>query len=168
MLKKNAKKLMKALYTVFIAIRSNPENPAHTQIIATLRNHLAQDPKQRYSLKSLIRRLEALGKESCVQQLVRILKRPELLSGSFHLNRIDASIPVIIDIFDHLSAKIDNKEFDKARVMASAVHNYPDFIIHEFKAEDFWGEHICYYSRTIGEQFLEQWKPLFVDYYPHP
>lgn len=63
-----------------------------------------------------------------------------------------------------LAEHINNNKFDKARTMASSLHNLPDFLLGEYAEKDskkFYDEHICFYTRVHGDKSLAAFEPLF-------
>lgn len=84
------------------------------------------------------------------------------------MNRIHISIEPIIYILEEIYKKLELKEFDKVRIMASSVHNYPSFILGTYycNSKEFWETHINYYNRVFGEGFMSEWESLFLEEYP--
>lgn len=165
--KSKARRVMKALYDLFIHIRSYPEDPINKEILLAFHRHLGSD-KGLSHIKALIQDLEKLNvRSSFLVYLIGSLKKFEFKTGKYTMGRINKSLPILQEIVYTLSKKIEDKEFEKAKIMASAVHNYPDFLILEYKSdpEKFWEEHIGYYSRTFQEDFLNEWEHLFRGFY---
>lgn len=160
-------RLMRALHLVFISIRYRPDDPIHKQVLITFQKHFTKTMNTN-DMRRLITDIKGLKDHEYKISLVSSLKRIELKTGKFTLERISKSIPVIQDILEQLILRIEKQEFDRVRTMASAVHNYPDFLIDRYRcsSEEFWQEHINYYSRKFNENFLEEWEYLFKDFYP--
>lgn len=118
-------------------------------------------------IKKIINDIEKL--KDCVykESLLTELKKLDFKRNKFTMERIRKSIPVMIEILQSLMLKLDLEEFEKASIMASSVHNYPGFLIFEYKCkpEDFWEEHLQYYSKTYGEDFLKRWEHEFKEIY---
>ncbi|MDQ0059993.1 hypothetical protein [Paenibacillus harenae] len=164
-----SRRLMKALYRLFISIRAKPDNPLHIEIIKAFQYHFDKDIKF-YKLNGLIRDIKKLEENDYTNTIIKTLKKHEFFKTRyFTLIRISRSISVLKAILEKLLIRIDSRDFDKVRIMASAVHNYPDFLINEYrmKSEEFWEGHINYYTRTCEEDFLKEWEYLFKEFYPN-
>lgn len=160
---------MKALYRLFISIRSRPDNPLHVEIIKAFQHQFDTDNKF-YKLNGLIRDIKKLDENDYTNAIIKTLKKLEFFkTRDFTLIRISRSIPVLKEILEELLIRIESRDFDKVRIMASSVHNYPNFLINEYRmnSEDFWEGHINYYTRTFEEDFLKKWEFLFKEFYPN-
>ena len=59
---------------------------------------------------------------------------------------------------------ISNGGVKKTKILASSMHNYPDFIICNYScpSPEFYNEHLCFYTREFGDLVFNEWKNLFI------
>ena len=162
---KNALKLMNSLYSLFIYIRYKPDCEINENLIQSFHNALNVNMKfNNKEVIELINSLQKLRKHDFVDSIIGSLKQSKFTYvRSNKIIRVRSSIEPIRYILSQLQEKIRNKEYDKVRIMASSVHNYPHFIIGKYKCNslEFWNEHIGYYTRHYQEPFMNEWEYLF-------
>lgn len=130
---------------------------------------LAKVEFNRKFIRDLIQQLESLDQSYNKTAIIKALTKFSLSPNKFSISRVSASCPVLIEIISKLIVKLEAYEYEKARTMASSVHNYPGFITKRYKisSEDFLKEHINYYTRVHGEEFLKDKHELFINFYPY-
>ncbi|GAA4861507.1 hypothetical protein GCM10023310_46090 [Paenibacillus vulneris] len=160
---------MRALLYIFIFIRSEPENPVHKEIISIILDWLHKDIKFDFrTIRTLVARLNKIRNDACRNRVIAELNSFWVKTGNFNMNRVQISVEPIIYILEEIYKKLELQEFDKVRIMASSVHNYPSFILgtHYCNSEEFWKIHINYYNRVFDEGFMSEWESLFLVEYP--
>ncbi|MBA2942512.1 hypothetical protein HZF08_30000 [Paenibacillus sp. CGMCC 1.16610] len=120
------------------------------------------------SINKLINELKLVEDHPYKTKIISILKKLRLFSGATKIEKIYKSIEPIKYILESLINVMDQEETEKIRIMASSVHNYPSFILGNYYCNsiDFWNLHISYYNRTFQSDFMNDWKYLFIEYYP--
>ncbi|MGQ5389589.1 hypothetical protein ACT8ZS_01760 [Paenibacillus sp. M.A.Huq-84] len=160
---------MVALFYMFIFIRSEPKNPIHRDIIEVFLNYLYKDIKFDYrTIHLLINKLYGITENSYRNTVISELRRFYVRTGNYSMDRVNISIEPLIYILEELKKKIELNEFDKIRIMASSVHNYPFFVLGTYycKSKEFWNAHINYYNKEFDEGFMNEWEYLFQKEYP--
>ncbi|MCU6713254.1 hypothetical protein M6D81_31605, partial [Paenibacillus sp. J5C_2022] len=64
--------------------------------------------------------------------IVRALEKWSFPLKKYSMKRVERSIPIFIDIFTELIKNLELEEYEKASVLASAVHNLPGFVSKEY------------------------------------
>ncbi|WP_036745478.1 hypothetical protein [Paenibacillus sp. UNC451MF] len=157
-----------ALSYIFIFIRSEPENPIHKEIIGVFLNWLHKDIKFGFcTIRVLVYRLYKIRNDPYRNRVIAELTSFFVKTGKFNMDRINMSVEPIINILEEINKKIELREFNKVRIMASSVHNYPSFILGTYygNSKEFWNENINYYNREFGEGFMSEWEYLFQEVY---
>ncbi len=84
----------------------------------------------------------------------------------YDFERASRHIPAMIYGNDRICDMLSRGEFDKARSMADAMHNYPGYLFGEFEAlsgEQFYELVFGYYPKLYDEPFMDEMKGLFSD-----
>lgn len=94
--------------------------------------------------------------QKCKVLIITELKRWE----SADKNNIDSQIEIILTANVLLIALLQQCDFNDAAIMASALHNYPDFVIGKYiptlmDSYKFYKDYLTYYTKMTGKPFLE-------------
>ena len=162
---KNAIRLMRALQRLFIGIRSFPEYDYNINVIKIFNINLYEGMVFDNKTISTIKKQLKNPKDFHLRPFIIIeLNKYILKYDSFDLEYVRISIGAIKHALKELLIKIENHEYDKVRTMASALHNYPSFLLNKFYAapKEFWEQHICFYQRVWNESFMSEYEKLII------
>lgn len=87
-------------------------------------------------------------------------------SNSYDYDNALKHMESLVKANDCLIDKIKENKDVEIKIMASALQNYPSFILSKdickgMSGKDFYEKYICYYSRIYKTPFLEEYKELF-------
>lgn len=156
--------MLNALEALFVWIRAYPEEEKFKEVLIIFKVELSKREKMEYvTLMNIINRIKSINQFKYKKYLISILSRVIVKGKINDLGYIRKSKEVLIEILDNLIKKYENNEFEKIETMSSAVHNYPGFLLGNYKCKpfEFWKDHIGFYKRVWKEDFLSRWAFMF-------
>jgi hypothetical protein len=160
---KNALRLMRALERLFIGVRAFPEYDYNANVTKIFNDNLNEgmifDNKTILTIKEQLKNPQDFHLRPVI---ITELNKCFIKYDSFDLEYVRISIGALKHALNELQIKLENHEYDKARAMASALHNYPSFLLNKFYAapKEFWEQHICFYQRVWNEGFMSEYEVL--------
>jgi hypothetical protein len=161
--------ILNGFYALFIRLRSNPaEKEINMELISQFLAVVEGNDLHRNAFLKLNKNIKELSAFELKGFILHNMSDFKLTIKRYDKEVMQTSFKILKDICNSLLKKYQTNEIEKVEIMASSVHNYPHFLMHEYKCDPitFWNEHICYYSKTYNEPFLLEWEKIFIEYYP--
>ena len=159
-------RIMQAARTLFIMVRADNEHQKYERPLEVIKDVLVN---MKHADKNIINHLNYIYKNMDSfhgrEQIVSDLRKGIQKRTNFDVNKAYLHMPAMVRGIELLLQNIKDGEVRKTKILASSMHNYPDFIIGNYgcSASEFYREHLCFYTREFGEDVFDEWKYLFAN-----
>jgi hypothetical protein len=155
---------MQVARTLFIMIRADNEHGKYEKPLNVMKDVLLN---MKHADKNIVNHLIHLyknmdnfhGRDQIVSDLKKVIQK----RTDYNMNKAYSHVPAMVRGITLLLGNIKNGEIEKTKILASSMHNYPDFIIGNYScpSSEFYNEHLCFYTREFGEPVFNFWHHLF-------
>lgn len=161
---KALRKLLNGLTMLYIHIKANPRKAYYPDVLSFFNMALLNRNKiSGKTLQSLDTGIRSIDNE-CYTCYTGWMNRYCQENCSYDTEAAMAHINVLLAANDRMIEKLRDYKFRDASAMASAVVNYPDYILgrYEMDSKDFFTNELCSYSTDFHESYLEGFDQLFI------
>ncbi len=144
------------LTDIYINIKNFPQSEHFIKELELYNNALKEKEKMNlFTLKNLINKSKYY---CCPFYLAPFMFR------NYDYKKVIKHIEPIIFANYTLIEKLKIKRYDQVKIMATSLHNYPNYLLGKYKEESdskFYINNILFYNKIFNEDFLLKYKSIF-------
>ena len=154
------KRILKCILTnltdIYINIKNFPQSEHFINELRLYNNALKEKEKMNFfTIKNLINKS---------QYYVCPFYLAPFMFGNYNYGKVIKHIDAIIFANCQLIEKLEIKRYDQVKIMASCLHNYPNYLLGKYEEEsdsEFYSKNILLYNKLFNEDFLFKYKNIF-------
>ena len=156
---------LNTLQLVYVIVRAKPEGTNNLVLVRTFDKYIDDGISiNRKMIRHLIRHLSSIVDLDFIKSIKMDLNKFWVNHKIEDIGVYKENIPVLKDINKELLGLLEAADYNRARDLANAIHNYPEMLVksENWKASDFWEVFIVPYRKSWDSKFFDKWKERFI------